>query len=351
MADVLGDLHGADAGVGDEMSRLEALLERPLALLLLPLSLLPFLLVVPQMIEARQLYERRHMSGPLAPPRAALTPAQVRRFQPIPSYAGAIPVLAYHGIGADGDPRSVTRRTFAEQMAALDRMGFDTISIDAYARFRAADFTGLPARPLLITFDGGRLDSYRAADRVLAAHGFRAAMFVATEAIERGDAERLTWRELRSMRDSGRWDVEPQAHAGDARVAYDARGDTAPFYSVRRYTRSDGQETFAEFERRVTSDVFRAQDEMHDHGFAPAAFAVPFGDYGQRNAGDPEIAPFMRGLLARQFGAYFVDDERNAPGYTTPLGDAERFEVGAQTTTDRLYMWLRDHRPGRRGAG
>lgn len=337
-------------GDGGELavSRLDALVERPLALLLLPLSLVPFFLVVPQMVESRELYDRRHKSGPLPAPEVRLTPAQAQRFQPVAPYAGAVPVLAYRGIRDGGDRHTVTRRAFAEQMAALARMGFGTISTEQYARFRRGDARGLPLRPLLITFDDGRLDSFRGADRVLQRHGFRATMFVVTGAIQDEDPAHLTWRELRAMRGSGRWDVEPHAHRGNSRVAAGPSGATAPFYAVRRYTKSGGQESFADFERRVTTDLFRAREEMIDHGFEPHAIAIPDGDYGQRAGNDPAIEPFMRDLLTRQFGVLFASDERNDPDYTRPFGDAERYELHSDTTTDRLYMWLRDHAPGER---
>jgi hypothetical protein len=84
---------------------------------------------------------------------------------------------------------------------------------------------------------------------------------------------------------------------------------------------------------------------MEEHGFSAIALAVPFGDYGQLQLSDPAIAPFMRGLITRQFAAWFVDDERNAPGYTTPSGEPERLQVHRELTTDRLYMWLRDNAP------
>lgn len=328
------------------MSRLEGLLERPLALLLLPLSILPFLLLVPQMVESRELYERRHQSGPLPAPDVALTPAQVKRFQPVAPYSGAVPVLAYGRVADATDPRAVSRRTFAEQMAALKRMGFQSISTEQFARFRAGDLAALPARPVLITFDGGRLDSYRAADRVLARHGLRATMFVSTAAIEAEDPAHLTWAELHRMADSGRWEVEPQGHDGARRVAYDELGSTAPFYAVRRYTRSDGLESFADYERRVTGDLFAVAERMRDQGFATHALALPDGEYGQARTNDPAIAPFMRALLARQFGVYFARHQRNEPDYARALGEPQRLELHAGTTTDRLYMWLRDHSPG-----
>lgn len=330
------------------MSRLEAILERPLALLLLPLSLIPFLLVVPQMVESRELYDRRHNSGPLPAPEVVLTPAQLQRFQPVAAYRGAIPVLAYHGIRDERDGYSVSRRTFAEQMAALKRMGFTTISTEQFVRFRRGDTRGLPARPLLITFDDGRLDSYRGADRVLAENGFQATMFVITSHVERKNPFYLTWGEIHKMDDSGRWDIQPHAHEGHAKVAYGSLGNTAPFYAVRRYTESKGLETFADYERRVSEDIFAARDRMIEQGFEPRAFAVPYGNYGQRESNDPTIAPYLKALLERQFGVYFVQDEENDPEYAGRWGEAVRYEVHSETTTDRLYMWLRDHSPGKR---
>jgi peptidoglycan/xylan/chitin deacetylase (PgdA/CDA1 family) len=225
-------------------------------------------------------------------------------------------------------------------------MGFEAVSMEQFARFRAGDRQGLPARPILITFDDGRLDSYRGADKVLAKHGFRATMFVVTSKIEDEDPAHLTWRELHRMEDSGRWDVQPQAHRGHRIVAYDQLGSTAPYYAVRRYTRSGGLESFADYERRVTEDVFAAGERLRDQGFEPRAFAVPHGDYGQRITNDLTIAPFMRALLIRQFGVYFARHERNEPEYVTAEGEPQRLVMHEGTTTDRLYMWLRDHSPG-----
>jgi peptidoglycan/xylan/chitin deacetylase (PgdA/CDA1 family) len=304
------------------MRALAGLLGRPLSFLLLPLSLVPFLLVMPQVLDSHRLFDRRHKSEPLPAPAVRLSPAQGKRFQPVPAYSGAVPVLVYHGIGGRGE-LSVGRRAFAEQMAALRRMNFRSISIEQYARFRRGDRRGLPERPVLITFDGGRLDSYRGADRTLARFQFRATMFVRTAEVQSGNPFFLTWRELKAMARSGRWDVQPMAHAGHRLIAHNARGDTGAFYAFRRYTRSEGLESFADYERRVAADVFRLRDVMDGQGMRSHAVAVPFGNYGQLASNDPRVAPYVRGLLTRQFGVIFVQDPENDPG----------------------YMWLRDHSP------
>ena len=326
------------------MTALAGLLGRPLSFLLLPLSLVPFVLVVPQVLDSHRVFDRRHHSEPLPAPDVRLSAAQVKRFQPVPAFSGAIPVLLYHGIGTSNE-LSVTQRAFAEQMAALRRLGFRSVSIEQYARFRQGDRRGLPDRPVLITFDGGRLDSYRGADRTLARFQFRATMFVRTSRVQSGDPFFLTWRELKSMAASGRWDVQPMAHAGHRLIAQNAAGATGPFYAVRRYTRSEGLEPFADYERRVASDVFRARSIMEDHALPPHAVAVPYGNYGQVSSNDPRIEAYMGGLLRRQFGVVLLQDAANDPGYTRRGAPAVRYEVNSKTTADRLYMWLRDHSP------
>jgi peptidoglycan/xylan/chitin deacetylase (PgdA/CDA1 family) len=337
----------SEAGRGGQLpvKAFRARCARALSGLLIPLSVVPLVLVAPLIAESYRNFDRRHNSAPFPAPELRLTATQKRRFAPVAPFRGAIPVLSYHGIGAHGDGHSVTRRTFAEQMAALHHMGFRAIGIEQYVRFRRGQLGGLPDRPVLITFDDGRLDSYRAADLTLARFGFRAVMFVNTDQPGRKHPLYLTWKELHAMSDSRRWEVQPQAHEGHIRVALDARGHTGPFYAARRFTRSEGRESFAGYEQRVTSDVFAAKEAVEEQGFAPRAFAVPYGDYGQRSGNDPRIAPFMRDFLGRQFEAVFVEDERNAPGYSRPWGVAERYRVHRETTTDRLYVWLRDNSP------
>ena len=334
------------------MARVRHKLVRSLQFLLLPLSVIPLVWVGPKILESHHLFDRRHNSGPLPAPVVSLNAWQKQRFQPVAPYTGVAPVLSYGEISDDpkAGPLAVTRREFAQQMAALHWMGFRTITVDQYLRMRAGDVRGLPPRPILITFDGGRLDSYRGAHRVLQREGFHAAMFVVSDQVRRQNPDFLMWKELHSMAKSHVWEIEPYAAKGYARIAFDARGHMAPFYAVRRFTRSGGLEPFADYAQRVTLDVFAARDALHDQGFRPRAFAVPGGDYGQLATNDPRIAPFMRDLLTREFGAFFTRNARNAPEYAGHDVEAQRYVVGRTTSTDRLYMWLRDHSPAAEAA-
>jgi hypothetical protein len=325
------------------MSRVTSALRRRASLVLLPLSIVPFALVAPVIADSHREFDRTHNSGPLAPLRAGLTAAEAARFTPFAAPQGQVPVLAWQGVSDDARAGlQATRRAFARQLALLQHLGYTAISAEQWAAFRAGH-GALPAKPILLTFDDGRLDTYRGADRELQQAGMRAAMFVMTKAVEDGDEDDLRWSELHRMARSGRWDVEPRAHAGATKITISADGRQAPFYAARRYTRSTGQESLSGWEARVSEDLFAVRDRFAAQGFTPHAFSVPFSDYGQGATNDPNIKGLLSGLLTRQFGSFFVQDTSD-PGFTTPgRGAASRFVVAGGTTLDQLYRWLSEH--------
>lgn len=329
------------------LSGLLAKVSRPVSFAMLPLSLVPLMIAVPMVVNVHRNYVRYYKSPPFAAPTGVLTAAEMSAFRQLPAFTGQIPVLVYYGIDNSRNTFSVTQRTFAAQMKMLRMAGFRTISIAQYNAFQHGNLQGLPARPVLITFDGGRLDSYRGADKVLARQGFRATMFVITGAIARKDPKYLSWTELHRMERSGRWDVQPETYRGHTKVAIDARGDQAPFYAARRYLRSTGEETFSVYQRRVAGDLFTLASQFKAQGLPTDAIALPFGDYGQQDANDPRIVPFTLGLLKAQFGTVFVQTQSNNPSFTTPTdgGPQQRWQADRSTTAWDLYVWLRDHDP------
>jgi peptidoglycan/xylan/chitin deacetylase (PgdA/CDA1 family) len=253
-------------------------------------------------------------------------------------------VLGWHGINDAPDGYSTSQRAFARQLALLQRLGYTPISAEQWADFRAGRATDLPAKPILLTFDDGRLDSYRGADKVLERFGMRATMFVITGEIEKGSPFYTSWSELHEMENSGRWDIEPHAHEGHTQVTVAPDGSQAPFYAARRYTSSQGRESLADWEARVSADLFAVREAFAAQGMTPHTFAVPFGDYGQRTLNDPQIPDLMSSLLQRQFGSYIVQADDNDPDFTTPgAGAAGRFELKTGTTLDQLYAWLARH--------
>jgi hypothetical protein len=274
-------------------------------------------------------------------------PAPAAAQEPVHNYRGVVPVLVYHGIDVvprPDDPYSIAQAEFARQMAMLAKDGFHAISIAQYARFAAGEAAGLPDRPILITFDDGRLDSYVGADAILERYGMRASMFVITSYAGAAKPGYLSWPQLRAMAGTQRWDLQEHAHAGHVRIPTGPGGRTGPYYANLTY-RSGTRETFTAFKRRVTSDILAGRRLMAAQipGFEPLAFAVPYGDYGQGRTNYAPIPAWESGWLQRTFDVFFVQHRRvyNLPG--NAIG--QRYGIRSGTTTEVLRDWLRQALP------
>ena len=126
-------------------------------------------------------------------------------------------------------------------MSMLAAEGFHAISIDQYVRFQAGDLTAVPDRPILITFDDGRIDSFTNGDPVLARYGMRATMFVITANASAAKPGYLGWPALRSMAANGRWDLQLHAHAGHVLIPTGPGGQTGPYYANLAYGTACGE--------------------------------------------------------------------------------------------------------------
>ena len=272
--------------------------------------------------------ETRRPREPAPAPRVELSAADRERWTPAPARTG-VNVLLYRGVSPDA---------FARQMALLDQAGYETIALDELVRFVGERDVALPPRPFVLTFDGGRLDTWRQSDSVLREHGFSAALFVDVGRIEAQDPAYLTWDELDKLQDSGRWDVQLQSGTADHEIRYGPDpDDVGPFYAYR-----GTEEVLGGWRERTFSDITYGEEQLAHHveGYRPLAFAPPGGNYGQAGTNDPRIPRLLRARLELSFDLVFTQDRPGLarPGAPNPLG---RFEVTRATTEADLRRLLR----------
>ncbi len=161
----------------------------------------------------------------------------------------AVPVLLY---------REVATEDFARQMVLLDHAGYETVELDDFVRFVKGQEVALPPRPLLLTFDGGRLDSWRSSDAILRELDFNAVVFVDVGCVKAERRECLTWDELERLQAGGRWDVQLQSGTGGKQIRYGpAPDDVGPFYAYR-----GSEEVLGGWRERVFSDITYGRFEI-----------------------------------------------------------------------------------------
>ena len=281
---------------------------------------------------------------PAPAPAVTLSTAERELWRPLPPDRSGIPVLVYHGIGPPSDfsnssdaEYGVERQAFAKQMTFLHHAGYQTVGLGQFVDFVDGKKVRLPPRPLLLTFDDGRVDSWTGGDGILRELGFNAVMFVDVGRVEREDPEYLTWEELETAQDSGRWELQLHSGEGHQYIRFGAGNeDFGPFYAYR-----EPGESFEEWRERAFGDIEWGQRELEDHipGVRPLAFALPYGSYGQDGTNDQRIPGELLGWLKGAYDAVFTQDRVPiaVPGAPEPLG---RYQVTRATTGGELYEVL-----------
>jgi peptidoglycan/xylan/chitin deacetylase (PgdA/CDA1 family) len=284
----------------------------------------------------------------VSPPEIEPTALEDEAWHRFPAFRNRVPVLAYHGINDRTDIPSITPPAeFARQMRMLHEAGFHTISLPDYARYLLGHPVRLPSRPIVITFDNSRLDSWRAADKVLEQHGFVATMFVNAGATGSRDFN-LSWDELREMQATGRWTLQLHAGHGHRKVPIGPGGRRGEFYAFRRLVDEPQAETrletFGEYQARVTDDLLWGVQTLEREipGYEPLAFSIPYANYGQDDTNDERIPVFLLNWLGGRFDAVFDGDYLHEPGgQRTSVLPVYRIVVRGRLKTANLYCRLR----------
>jgi peptidoglycan/xylan/chitin deacetylase (PgdA/CDA1 family) len=271
---------------------------------------------------------------PAPAPDVELTQADKEAWAKLPPDRSAIPVLLYHGVGpesefanaADAD-YGVDVEDFAKQMTLMHHAGYRTIDLQTFIDFVRKKPVDLPPRPLLLTFDDARADSWTGADGILAELGFNAVMFVDVGRVDAGDPEYLTWDELQTVQASGRWLLQLHSGDGHQQIQYGSGPDHyGAFYAYKKKG-----EDFAGWRERTRGDIEWGQRTLADHvaGFEPLAFAPPYGNYGQEGTNDQRIPDDLLTWLTSRYDAILTQDvnARARPGGGPPLGRIQVLRV------------------------
>jgi hypothetical protein len=253
--------------------------------------------------------------APLPMVTATLSTSQYHQWKSFPDYHKVVPVLMYHSIGGKASYLTVTRELFAQQMRALKVAGFHTLTIEQYAHYVEHGYRGLPSRPIMLTFDDGREDAYRAANDLMEAYGFHVTDLVVPAWVVGHPHFSLSYSQLRQMAQTSTWSVQLHFGWGREQIQYNKAGDTGAAFAYQQYyPGKDGQpgheETFAQYEHRIAANMEWGERQLKEHvpGYKPWSMAIPESDYGQAGTNDARIPPWVLGWLDRHFPVVFGGD-------------------------------------------
>ncbi len=130
-----------------------------------------------------------------------------------------IPVLLYHRVGSTSGALTVTPQRLANDLALLQRAGYQTITIDQFEQFLFDRDNDIPNKPVLITFDDGYLDNYQNAFPILQQYSMVATFYIITGMMK--DKERVTAQHIQEMAKHG-------MSIGSHTVSHRSLGEIAP---------------------------------------------------------------------------------------------------------------------------
>ena len=290
-----------------------------IGLIVLPLSLLPFVAYGTMTPEGRLLKDKAELA--VAPPelgsigglRAGLDGA-------IPMYRNAVMPLVYHGVGSTSSEEgdfAVSPDRFGEHLAALRAADVHFVTPERVAEA----FDGgrpLPPRAVLLTFDDGRTDAMMWATPLLEKAHAAATMFVITGAAADPGLYYAGWDDL-ARYDRGPWNLQSHTDQLHIEQRVDSGEDLPALTSL-----APGESLDA-FRARIRADLDRADEELQARtGRRPVAFAYPFGAYGGDRTNDPAVQRIVREEIESRYRLAFHQDEQS----TIPLATADSDRLG-----------------------
>lgn len=113
-----------------------------------------------------------------------------------------VPIIMYHSVNPDAKPEnrlSVSVETFQRQMLFLHRNHYNIMPLEILADLIKRG-KRLPPKSIALTFDDGYKDNYTYAFPILKKYHIPVTVFVIFDEV--GRADRLSWEEIKEMRDS-----------------------------------------------------------------------------------------------------------------------------------------------------
>lgn len=195
-----------------------------------------------------------------------------------------IPIVMYHSVLKDRARLGkyvISPDEFESDLKYLKDNGYTTILMEDLINYTQGG--ELPEKPVLLTFDDGYYNNYLYAFElakqyeakfVISPIGFYADQYTDTPD-ENAYYSHATWPQLQEMRESGLVEIENHS--------YNLHKSNGSRLGVKKVS----GETDAQYEKMLTEDVLKAQEEIEGHvGVRPTTFVYPFGAVSK---GTPEI--------------------------------------------------------------
>lgn len=216
--------------------------------------------------------------------------------------------LMYRGIVKKADGKNVTIASFKKQMEILKKNGYRSIKLKDLLDFYYHG-KSLPSNPVLITFDGGRKDSYVYSDKVLKKMGYNAVMFIIPEKVNSNDHFFICWHDVKNMLKTKRWEFGLTSEKGYQFIPINPQNKTGPYLLHRAWLNLENRfESDEEFSYRIKKeyvDIY-TKIKIKIEGLELYAISIPYGNYFYWKKEDNFCMKFNRRMAEENFRLVFL---------------------------------------------
>ncbi|MGD9020865.1 MAG: polysaccharide deacetylase family protein [Lysobacterales bacterium] len=180
-------------------------------------------------------------------------------------------VFMYHRFDEQQHPSTNIRvDQFRMQMEYLQKAGFQVIPLAELLEFLGGERQALPPKSVIITVDDAYRSVFEIAFPLLSDHGYPFTVFVASDPVDQGLSDYMSWQQIRTMADRG--------------VSFANHG--AAHISMVERLQGESEDAWL---GRITADVEqgmrRLEEELPDtRQLLRGVFAYPYGEYDTKSA-------------------------------------------------------------------
>lgn len=226
-------------------------------------------------------------------------------------------ILTYGRFDDDASTSSISADQFEAHLAELSASRYQVWPLSRLVA-AIADGKPIPERTVAITIDEPHASAYTVAWPLLRQYGFPATLFLATDTVDRGGIDTLSWSQIRTMANNG-MELGNQTASHPHLLGQD-----------RAY---------------VIGQIARAGERIKaETGTTPTILAYPYGEYSD-SLRDLLKALGLQGAVGQQSGVAHARSDRYAlPRFAMndTLGSLERFRLAIQA----LPLLVTDVTPG-----
>lgn len=251
--------------------------------------------------------------------------------------------ISYTGITKEETGAYLTREGLDDHLSSLKEAGFVPIAPeDVVAFYRES--RPLPAKGILILFEGGRKDSFFLGTPLLRKYGFLATMAVPTALVEERDPFYLKKGDLKKLQASPYWRLASMGHEAYKSLR-DYRGRPGHFLSARIVSGAAPEDDRA-FQERIRRDYRKAASFLSGIAGKPViTYLYPFADAGLSPEADPLAAAINRQAVKEVHAIAFVGAHSPFNGPQEDPYRLTRLRVPPSWNGKQLIRELEKHTP------